>query len=125
MSIALWCVLAAAFLPMVAVLPAKMMKGFDNARPRDPAFFAEGFRARAQWAQANGFEAFPLFAVAVIVGIGQGGDQAWIDQLAVLFILMRLIYTVCYWTDRATQRSLAWTVATGASVAIFTSPLWS
>lgn len=125
MPIALWCVLVAAFLPMLAVLPAKMSKDFDNARPRDPAYFAEGFRARAQWAQANGFEAFPLFAVAVVVGLWQGGDPVWIDQLAGLFVLMRIIYTVCYWTDRASPRSLSWMVATASSVAIFISPLWS
>ncbi|WP_430514088.1 MAPEG family protein [Pannonibacter phragmitetus] len=72
MPIAFWCVLAAAFLPILSVVPAKLTKDFSNARPRDPAFWAEGFRARAQGAQANGFEAFPLFAVAVLVAYQQG-----------------------------------------------------
>ncbi|ADZ72660.1 MAPEG family protein [Polymorphum gilvum] len=125
MPVAVWCILLAAFLPMAAVLPAKMNKGFDNARPRDPAYWADGFRARAQWAQENGFEAFPLFAISVIVGLGQGGDAGWIDRLAVLFVALRVVYTACYWLDRATPRSLAWLAATATSLAIFTSPVWS
>ena len=58
----------------------------------------EGFRARAAAAQANGFEALPLFAAAVIVGLWQGGDAEWIDRLAGLFIGARLIFIFCYWT---------------------------
>lgn len=59
MPVAFWCVLAAAILPLLSVFPAKLDKSFDNARPRDPDYWRDGFRARAQGAQANGFEAFP------------------------------------------------------------------
>jgi uncharacterized MAPEG superfamily protein len=111
MPFALWCVLVA--------------KDYDNNRPRDPAYWKDGFRARAAGAQANGFEAFPMFAVAVIVGLGQGGDAEWIDSLAALFIAMRLVYVFCYWSDRATPRSLAWAVGFASTLAIFTSPVWS
>jgi len=125
MAIALWCILAAAVLPILSVFPAKLSKDFDNSRPRDPGYWRDGFRSRAQAAQANGFEAFPLFAVSVIIGIGQGGSAYWIDQLAVLFILLRLIFVFCYWTDRPTPRSLAWTAGFAVCLGIFTSPVWS
>ncbi|MBD8891816.1 MAPEG family protein [Roseibium litorale] len=125
MPIAVWCILIAAILPIAAVFPAKLSKDFDNAKPRDPNYWKDGFRARAQSAQANGFEAFPFFAAAVIVGLGQGGDTVWIDRLAELFIGLRIIYTLCYWTDRATPRSLAWIAGFAATLAIFTSPVWS
>lgn len=125
MPIAIWCILAAGFLPILAAFPAKLTKDYDNANPRDPAFWSTGFRRRAQSAQANGFEAFPLFAISVIVGLGQGGSPYWIDQLAVLFIGLRIIYTVCYWTDRATPRSVSWAMAVLTTIAIFTSPVWS
>jgi uncharacterized MAPEG superfamily protein len=125
MPIALWCVLAAAILPMLSALPAKMNREFDNSRPRDPEYWRDGFRARAQGAQANGFEAFPLFAVAVFAALSQGGDPGWIDRLAVLFVLLRVIYVFCYWTDRASPRSLAWFASFLTSVALFTSSLWS
>lgn len=125
MPTALWCVLFAAILPILSAMPAKFSRSFDNARPRDPHYWSEGFRARAQWAQANGFEAFPFFAVAVFVALSQGGDPEWIDRLAVLFVLLRLIYVFCYWADRATPRSLAWFAAFMSTVALFTCSLWS
>jgi len=125
MPIAVWCILVAAFLPILAVYPAKLSRDFDNARPRDPDYWKDGFRARAQAAQANGFEAFPFFAISVIVGLGQGGDAAWIDSLAVLFVGLRIVYTACYWADRPTPRSIAWIAAAAAAVAIFVSPVWS
>lgn len=125
MPIALWCVLVAAFLPILSVFPAKLTRDYDNARPRDPAFWAEGFRARAMGAQANGFEAFPLFAVAVLVAYQQGGDPFWIDVLAAAFIGLRGLYILCYWADKATLRSLVWSAAVACCVAIFTSPVWS
>lgn len=125
LPLSIWCILIAAFLPLLAVVPAKLNREFDNANPRDPEYWREGFRARARGAHSNSFEAFPFFAIAVIVGLGQGGDPDWIDQLAVLFIGLRLIYIGCYWADRATPRSVAWTAAILTVVGIFTSPIWS
>ncbi len=125
MPIAIWCILVAALLPPLSIFPAKMNRNFDNARPRDPAFWQDGFRARAKGAAANGYEAFPFFAAAVLVALSQRGDPYWIDQLAVLFILLRLIFIGCYWTDRATPRSISWAASFLAIIAIFTSPVWS
>lgn len=125
MPIAIWCILAAAILPLVAVFPAKLNREFDNARPRDPAYWKDGFRARAQWAAANGYEAFPFFAAAVFVGMSQGGAQDWIDRLALLFVVLRCIYIFCYWADRASPRSLAWAASFLTILGIFTSSLWS
>ncbi|MEM5581574.1 MULTISPECIES: MAPEG family protein [unclassified Roseibium] len=124
MPIALWCVLLAAILPMLSAFPAKLDKAYDNAKPRDPDFWRDGFRARAQGAQANGFEAFPFFAAAVFVALNQGADPGWVDRLAVLFILLRLIYVACYWADRASPRSIAWGASLLTTVALFTSPVW-
>jgi uncharacterized MAPEG superfamily protein len=125
MPIALWCVLVAAILPILSALPAKLDKTYDNAQPRNPEYWRDGFRARAQGAQSNGFEAFPFFAAAVLVALSQGSDPDWIDRLAVLFILLRLIYVGCYWTDRASPRSIAWGAAFMTTVALFTSPMWT
>lgn len=125
MPLSIWCILIVAILPILSAYPAKLNKGFNNADPRNADYWREGFRARAYAAQADGFEAFPLFAVSVLVGLGQGGDPHWVDRLAVLFILLRIIYIFCYWTDRATPRSAAWSAAFLACVGLFTSSLWS
>ncbi len=125
MPVALWCVLIAAVLPILSAMPAKINREFNNAKPRDPDYWKEGFRARAQGAQANGFETFPFFAVAVFVAMSQGADAGWIDRLAVLFVMLRVIYVFCYWTDRATPRSIAWFAGFLTTVVLFTSSLWS
>lgn len=125
MPIAIWCLLAAAILPMATLFPAKLNREFSNRTPRDPDYWKSGFRSRAHAAHANGFEVFPFFAVSVIVGLWQGGNPDWIDKLAMLFLLLRLIYIGCYYADRPTPRSLAWTAGYISAVAIFTSPLWS
>lgn len=125
MPIAIWCILIAAILPVLSVFPAKLSRDYNNANPRNPNYWRDGFRARAQAAQNNGFEAFPFFAVSVFVAMSQGASLYWVDRLAVLFILLRLIYVFCYWTDRATPRSVAWLASFITIVALFTSSLWS
>ena len=67
MPFAIWCVLAAAILPILSAFPAKLSKDFDNANPRDPAYWKSGFRARAAGAQANGFEAFNNLAEGCVL----------------------------------------------------------
>ncbi|WP_029064190.1 MAPEG family protein, partial [Labrenzia sp. DG1229] len=80
MPIAIWCILAAAILPVLSIFPAKLSKDYDNENPKNPDFWRDGFRARAQAAQVNGFEAFPFFAIAVFVAMSQGASLYWIDQ---------------------------------------------
>ena len=70
MTTAYWCVLIAAYLPIAWTGMAKFGAGgkdFDNAAPRAMLAKLDGWRQRANWAQLNGFEAFPPFAAAVII----------------------------------------------------------
>jgi uncharacterized MAPEG superfamily protein len=119
---ALWCVLIAGLLPYAATLTAKVGGAkFDNANPRDWLGNQSGFRRRANAAQLNAFEAFPLFAAAVIVAEMQGAPQARIDMLAVVFVFARVAYLGLYLADLATLRSLAWLIGLASAVAIFVS----
>ena len=120
MTVAFWCVLVAGFLPYAATLTAKIgAKGFDNRNPRDWLGKQDGFRRRANAAQHNGFEAFPLFAAAVLVAQAAGAPQPRVDLLAVIFVLARLFYTAVYVADLPKLRSLAWFAGIGSVVAIF------
>jgi uncharacterized MAPEG superfamily protein len=121
MTVALWCVLTAAILPYIATLTAKRGTRFDNARPREWLAKQTGYRARANAAQLNGFEAFPLFAAAVIVAQMTGGPQDRVDMLAVLFILARVFHFGFYLADKATLRSVAWFIGFASAIAIFVS----
>lgn len=126
MTIALWCVLFAAILPIVC---AGIAKGgaadFDNAKPREWLDNLKGWRRRADAAQRNGFEAFPLFAVAVLAAQAQGSAQGTVDLLAALWLAARLGYTAAYLADRPTLRSALFSVAWVAAITIFVSPLWA
>jgi uncharacterized MAPEG superfamily protein len=119
MTIALWCVLAAGVLPIVATWVAKSARGFDNSNPRAWLARQEGVRARANAAQLNSFEAFPLFAAAVLTAHLLRGPQAPVDALALAFIAARVAYLGCYLADLATLRSLVWTAGFALCVAIF------
>src|SRR5687767_3316642 len=108
MTTALWCVLVAGLLPYVATVTAKAGARFDNNNPRDWLAKQEGYRRRANAAQANSFEAFPLFAAAVFAAMLTQAPQARADLLAMGFIAARIVYLVCYLADWAILRSVAW-----------------
>ena len=119
MTIALWCVLAAAFLPFPFAAAAKWSRRFDNHSPRVYLESTTGWQKRSHWAQLNSFEAFPAFAAAVIVNHILLGPNAMANQLALIFIASRIIYGLFYIADWALLRSIAWFAAALCSVALF------
>ncbi len=120
MTNAYWCVLIAAMMPYVFTGIAKFTGGrYNNYSPREFLEQQEGFRKRANWAQMNSFEAFPLFAAAVIIAHLTGGEQGWIDTLAVIFVGLRIVYGALYIGNFATMRTLVWTAAFGCNIALF------
>jgi uncharacterized MAPEG superfamily protein len=122
MTVALWCVLAAALLPYLASTIAKAGGGrYDNRDPRAWLERQDGFRVRANNAQLNSFEAFPFFAVAVIVAQMLQAPQERVDALAVIFIAARLAYLACYLADWHWARSVTWLVGWLACIFLFVS----
>ncbi len=119
MTIAFWCVLAAALLPLLFSAIAKWSGRFDNHHPRDYMDRLEGWRRRAHAAQLNSFEAFPVFAAAVVINHVVAGANDTANGLALAFIALRLAYGALYIADYAMLRSLVWTVAVGCTLALF------
>lgn len=118
------CLLVAGLLPVLCAGIAKAgLKGYDNHNPRAWLAQVTGFRARANAAQANSFEAFPFFASGVLLALHAGVDPARVDALALAFVLARVSYIACYVADLATLRSLVWTVGMGCVVALHVSAL--
>ena len=111
--------LAAALLPYAATITAKAGARFDNHQPREWLAQQSDWRARAHAAQLNGFEAFPLFAVAVLVAQQTGAPQPRVDSLALAFVAARVAYLACYLADVHWLRSVAWFAGIGCAVAIF------
>ncbi len=120
MTTALWCLAVAAVLPILCAGIAKWgFRDFDNRRPREWLARQDGWRARAAAAQQNSWEAFAIFAAAVLTAHVAGGPQPRIDTIALAFIACRLVYIWCYVADFASLRSLVWLAGLVLSLYLF------
>jgi uncharacterized MAPEG superfamily protein len=124
MTIAEWCVFGTLMLHLLTIASVKWTghRQFDNARPRDPAFYEDAIRARALGAHQNGIEAFPFFAAAVLLAEFRLGQLRLIDELAVLFLIVRIAYVLTYLGNRPTLRSILWAIGFAINIAIFFMP---
>jgi uncharacterized MAPEG superfamily protein len=124
MTVAEWCVFGTLMLYLLTIAAAKWtaLGRFDNARPRDPGFYNDPIRARALGAHQNGIEAFPFFAVAVLLAEFRLGPLHLIDELAVLFLIVRIAYVFTYLGNRPTLRTILWSLGFAINVAIFFLP---
>ena len=116
-TIAYWCVLLAALMPLACAWMAKK-SGFDNRNPRTWWGQQTGWRARANAAQANCFEALPFFIGAVLIAHQLGAVQVRLDILAFVYITLRVIYVVMYIADLPTIRSIVWVLALLVNIGI-------
>ncbi len=128
-TVAYWCVLLACLLPYACAYLAKSRGlgkprsegGFDNAAPREWLARQEGWKARANAAQANSFEALPFFIGAVLIAHQVRAPQTRLDILAVVFVTLRIIYVVLYVAGLPTARSAIWALAFLVNLGIFLS----
>jgi uncharacterized MAPEG superfamily protein len=121
MTVAYWCVFITALMPYVWAGMAKASKPkYNNYKPRVFLNDLDGWGQRANWAQANSFEAFPAFAAAVIIASQIAIiNPGTLDKLAILFVIARILYGIFYLTNHAPLRSLAWLVGIGSWMSIF------
>jgi len=124
MTVAEWCIFGTLMLYLLTIAPIKWIgyRRFDNAKPRDPAFYADPLRSRALGAHQNGIETFPFFAIAVLLAEFRAGPQRLIDELAILFLIVRIAYVLTYLGDRPTLRSILWSIGFAINLAIFFMP---
>ena len=123
-TMAYWCMLVAAVLPIVCAGIAKSgmftispkKGGYDNNNPRAWLARQTDWRARANAAQANTFEALPFFFAAVIIAHQLQARQAVLDILAFMFIVLRVGYILMYVADMAKTRSAVWVAALGVNI---------
>jgi uncharacterized MAPEG superfamily protein len=118
------CVVVAFLLNMlskapVAVAMSRQPGGYDNHTPRDQQAALGGWGRRALSAHLNSFEAFPGFAIAVLLAASAGADPVWTGRLAVTFVVARIAYVVLYIADRHVLRSTVWTLGFATTLAIY------
>ncbi len=119
-TVAYWCVLVVALMPVLCAMLAKggAFRLSDNHDPRRWLQAQSGWRARANAAQANCFEALAFFIGAVIIAHQLGAPQGRLDALAVAFVLLRVLFVGLYVADKPTARSLVFSAALLVNVAI-------
>jgi len=125
-SLTHWSVLVVALMPIVCAGIAKYgmfgkpasAGGYDNREPRAWLARQSAWRARANAAQANCFEALPFYIGAVVIAAQLGADAGRVDLLAAVYVLLRTVYIALYLGGWASLRSLVWTAALGVNIAI-------
>ena len=114
------------YFPRVLVLRqlVKMPGGLDNNSPRDQQAKLEGFGKRAQGAHLNMIEAFPLFAAGMLAAMVGRVDLNAIVGLGSAFIAIRVVYIALYLGDKASARSLVWTLGLLTCTALLLAPVF-
>jgi uncharacterized MAPEG superfamily protein len=125
MTVAEWCIFTTVLLYLLTIAPIKWIgsRHYDNSRPRDPAFYQDPIRSRALGAHQNGIETFPFFAIAVLLAEFRVAPQNLVNELAVLFLIVRIAYVLTYLGDRPSLRSILWNLGFAINTAIFFLPL--
>jgi uncharacterized MAPEG superfamily protein len=120
MLIAYTCVLLAGLMPVICAGIAKAgSKAYDNHDPRAWLSRQTGYRARANAAQTNCFEAFPFFAVGLLLALLTGVEPVVVDALALVFVVVRVAYVACYLADKALYRSIFWLLGYATVIAFY------
>jgi uncharacterized MAPEG superfamily protein len=119
------CLLIGCLLPYVWVGftgpgRAALPEGLDNANPRGQQARLEGLGARACAAQANAWEALPIFVAAVFIHHATGGDPALGSSLAIGWVILRLVHGTAYLANVWPLRTLGFVGALGCAIAMMT-----
>ena len=104
-------IIIACLLPYVFTLIAKSKGGFqakDNHNPREFLAKNTGLAARANAVQQNSFESLPLFIAAIFMAEYMVVPEKFILTLGWAYIVLRVIYGLCYLANLATLRSIIW-----------------
>lgn len=107
----IYLILTACLLPYAFAFIAKAAGGFkfkDNQNPREFLAKTTGLAARANAAQQNSFESLPLFLTSVLMAEYMVMNQGMVMTLGIAYIVLRVLYGICYLANWATLRSIMW-----------------
>ncbi len=91
----------------------------DNKRTREWQIELTGWRKRAYWAHLNSFEAFPIFAGAVLSALILVPGSEAAQLLAWCFIALRITFVTLFVKGKSNLRSIVWVLALGCNAAIY------
>ncbi|MEB5476788.1 MAPEG family protein [Acinetobacter pollinis] len=106
-----YLILVACLLPYAFSMIAKVAGGFtfkDNQNPRQFLSQTQGIAARANAVQQNSFENLPLFIAAILMAEYMVIDQHVVMILGIAYIVLRVLYGICYLANWSSLRSVMW-----------------
>lgn len=107
----IFLILIACLLPYAFTIIAKVAGGFkakDNQNPREFMAKTSGLAARAHAAQQNSFESLPLFIASILMAEYMVVPQSITMMLGIAYLVLRVIYGLCYLANLSTLRSVIW-----------------
>ncbi len=108
---------------VVARAMAQQPEGYNNAEPRAQQAQLTGVGRRAAAAHANGFESFAPFAAGVLACEVTHARPEIASGLAILYVVMRALYSVFYIQNVEKLRSLVWFLGFLATFGLLGLPL--
>ena len=112
-------IIIACLLPYVFTLIAKAKGGFqakDNQNPREFLAKTTGLAARANAVQQNSFESLPLFIAAILMAEYMVVSQHLIMMLGIAYIVLRIIYGICYLANISALRTIIWALSLACQI---------
>ena len=126
MTVAEWCIFgarAALSADDRAVQMDRLRAASTTRKPRDPAFYEDPLaRARARRPPQRHRDLSVLRRRRAACRISRG-PQRLINELAVLFLIVRIAYVFTYLGNRPTLRSILWNIGFAINLAIFFLPV--
>ncbi|WP_445114672.1 MAPEG family protein [Acinetobacter sp. WZC-1] len=117
----IYLILIACLLPYIFAIIAKKAGGFkvrDNQNPREFLAATTGLAARANAVQQNSFESLPLFIASILMAEYMVIPQNIIMTLGIAYILLRVIYGICYLCNLSALRSIIWFLSMACPIAL-------
>lgn len=121
LNIVIMIILAACFLPYIFTIIARMNAGYNpkiHDNPRKLLENSTGLAARANAVQQNSFEGLPLFLTAMLMADYLVVADIIIILFGLVYILLRVLYGLCYLANFPRLRSIFWLLATLCPVAL-------
>lgn len=119
------CLFIASLMPYLARIPVgyAMAKagGYNNDEPRLQQATLKGFGSRAVAAHKNSFESLIIFGIAVLAALATNNITPLTQNLAITYIIARIVYHIIFLMGLSSLRSLVWFVGFACSMVILGS----
>jgi uncharacterized MAPEG superfamily protein len=124
MPIVLYVLFALSFIPILmaatgVVLRIKQFGRLDNNYPRLQQAEMRGVGARVNGAQANSWEALVVFLLVVFIAHAAGLPLSALNNVAIAFLALRLLYCALYVIDWAWPRTAVFAMSMLCCMYIF------